>query len=67
MNSVIGTSTTLAAWNAAVYVAQVEDQRLSQAMTHGTYLDVTQAVLKKYGGLWFTDESFLITRLSNTP
>jgi len=65
VNSVIGTSTTLAAWNAATYVAQIEDQRLSQAMTHSAYLDVTQAVLKKYGGLWFTDESFLITRVSN--
>ncbi len=60
--ALIGTSTLLAAWNAATYVAQIEDDRLSQAMTTSAYLDGTRAVLKKHGALWFTDESFLITR-----
>ena len=58
----IGTSAILAAWNAAVYVAQVEDERLADAMRDGAYLDVTAQVLHKYGGLWFTDESFIVTR-----
>ena len=31
----IGTSTVLAAWNAATYVAQIEDDRLLEAMSHG--------------------------------
>jgi SAM-dependent methyltransferase len=58
----IGTSTLLAAWNAATYVAQIEDDRLSQAMSNSAYLDATRAVLKKHGALWFDDESYLIVR-----
>ncbi|HEY4773364.1 MAG TPA: hypothetical protein VIH40_00960 [Xanthobacteraceae bacterium] len=58
----IGTSTAFAAWNAAVYVAQVEDERLGQAVSDGRYLDATSAVLHKYGGLWFLDESYVISR-----
>ena len=54
----ISTSSLLAAWNAATYVAQVEDERLKPAMSEGRYLDVTSQVLKKYQGLWFIDESF---------
>jgi hypothetical protein len=58
----IGTSTLLAAWNAAVYVAQIEDDRLVEAMSGGAYLDATRAILRKHGGLWFEDESFVVTR-----
>ena len=60
--SSIGTSALLAAWNAATYVAQTGDDRLRDAMTRGDYLNVTQDILKKYNGLWFTDESFLVSR-----
>lgn len=62
MESSIGTSTTLAAWNAAIYVAQIEDERVDVEMRKGTYLDVTQEVLRKYKGLWFSDESFIVTK-----
>jgi hypothetical protein len=58
----IGTSTLLAAWNAAVYVAQIDDQRLSDAMGSRDYLDATRAVLRRHGGLWFTDESYVVAR-----
>ena len=58
----IGTSTLLAAWNAAVYVAQIEDQRLAEVMTNDAYLEATREVLQKHGGLWFWDESYVITR-----
>jgi hypothetical protein len=58
----IGTSTVFAAWNAAVYVAQVEDQRLDDAVRDGKYIDATAEVLKKHGGLWFWDESYVISR-----
>ncbi|MEM7251899.1 MAG: hypothetical protein AAF493_10780 [Pseudomonadota bacterium] len=58
----IGTSTLLAAWNAAVYVAQIDDPRVSEAMSASTYLDATAEVLARHGGLWFVDESFVITR-----
>jgi len=58
----IGTSTLLAAWNAATYVAQIEDYRLMEAISQGTYLDATSEVLHKHGGMWFNDESFVIVR-----
>ena len=58
----IGTSTLLAAWNAATYVAQIDDERLSDAMSTSAYLDATKAVLRKHGELWFNDESYLVTR-----
>jgi len=58
----IGTSTLLAAWNAAVYVAQIEDGRLAQAMSQGDYLQATADVLHAHGGLWFNDESFVVVR-----
>ena len=58
----IGTSTTLAAWNAAIYVAQVEDERLNEAVKDSHYLDATREVLRKNNGLWFNDESYVISR-----
>lgn len=60
----IGTSTLFAAWNAAVYVAQIEDQRLNDVMTGRAYLDATREVLQDYGGLWFNDETYLVVRRS---
>ncbi|HKZ68952.1 MAG TPA: hypothetical protein VJ020_02670 [Anaerolineales bacterium] len=58
----IGTSTLFAAWNAAIYVGQVEDARLESVLADRRYLDVTREVLQKHGGLWFWDESFVISR-----
>jgi hypothetical protein len=58
----IGTSTPLAAWNAAIYVAQIENDRVHDAMSRGDYLQATQTVLQKYQTLWFTDEAFVVTR-----
>ncbi|MEE2745667.1 MAG: hypothetical protein VX617_02175 [Pseudomonadota bacterium] len=58
----IGTSTLLAAWNAAIYVAQIEDQRLEEVIQDGSYLEVTREVLHKHSGLWFNDESYVISR-----
>ncbi len=58
----IGTSTLFAAWNDAAYVAQIEDQRLTEAMTSDAYLRGTAEVLRKHGGLWFNDEGYVIAR-----
>jgi hypothetical protein len=58
----IGTSTLFAAWNAAIYVNQIEEERLDEVVTTGAYRDATQAVLHKYDGLWFNDESFVVRR-----
>jgi SAM-dependent methyltransferase len=62
ISDTIGTSTLFAAWNAAVYVAQIEDERLNSAISSGAYLDATREVLQKYDGLWFWDESYVISR-----
>ena len=58
----IGTSTLLAAWNAAVYVAQIDDGQVSEAMSTSVYLDATREILTRHGGLWFIDESFVVVR-----
>ncbi len=57
----IGTSTLLAAWNAAVYVAQIEDDRLHEAYKDQRYVEATRQVLQERGGLWFYDESYVIS------
>ena len=38
----IGTSTLLAAWSGAVYVAEIEDGRMTGALATARYLDVTR-------------------------
>lgn len=58
----IGTSTLFAAWNAAIYVNQIEDERLDAVLSNNAYLEATQAELQKHGGLWFNDETFVVTR-----
>jgi hypothetical protein len=58
----IGTSTLFAAWNAAIYVNQIEDERLDAAVANGSYVEATQRVLHRHGGLWFNDEAFVVTR-----
>ena len=58
----IGTSTLFAAWNAAIYVNQIEDERLDTVVTTGAYLNATQQVLQSHGGLWFNDETFVVSR-----
>ena len=62
VSATIGTSTLFAAWNAAVYVGQIEDARLENVIGDRHYLDITGEVLHKHGGLWFWDESFIISR-----
>lgn len=62
ISSAIGTSTLFAAWNAAIYVAQIEDARLEAVISDKRYLDATREVLTKHGALWFWDESYVISR-----
>lgn len=58
----IGTSTVLAAWSAATYVAQIDERRLAEAVASGAYLEATQAVLQRHGAVWFNDEAYVISR-----
>jgi hypothetical protein len=62
ISQTIGTSTLFAAWNAVIYVGQVEDARLEPVLEDRLYLDVTRRILHKYNGLWFWDESYVISR-----
>ena len=62
VSQAMGTSTLFAAWNAAIYVAQIEDDRLVEAVADGRYLHATRDVLRERGGLWFFDESYVISR-----
>jgi len=62
VSSSIGTSTLFAAWNAAVYVAQIDDERLGKVIGERKYLDATRDVLQAHGGLWFLDESYVVSR-----
>ncbi len=61
----IGTSTLYAAWNDAIYVAQIEDDRLEDNHIASEYLEATREVLRKHGGLWFNDESYVVSRKRN--
>ena len=67
ITSSIGTSTLMAAWNAAVYVAQIEDEQLESVMGDRRYLDATREILQKHGKLWFNNESYVISRQRYTP
>ena len=62
--SSIGTSLLLAAWNAAVYVAQIDGDRMNSALRSTEYLKATESVIQRHGSLWFQDESFVVSRLS---
>src|SRR5206468_10347802 len=62
ISATIGTSTLFAAWNAAIYVAQIDDMRLGEALRDSRYLDATREVLRKHGSLWFQDESYVVSR-----
>jgi len=58
----IGMSTLLAAWNAASYVAQIEDARLSAILNRSRYVEATGDILRAHKGLWFTNETYLVSR-----
>jgi len=42
-------------------VAQIEDDRLSDVTSDRRYIEATRDVLQQQGGLWFFDESFVIS------
>ena len=47
---------------AAMYVNQMADEMLDAVVTTVAHLDATQQVLTQHGGLWFNDESFVVSR-----
>lgn len=62
LSASIGTSSVIAAFNAACYVAQIDEARFRDAISTDAYFDATCRVLQKHNGLWFNDESFVLRR-----
>ncbi len=58
----VGMSTLFSAWNAAIYVNQIEDERLEEAVASGAFLSATRATVVRHRGLWFNDETFVVSR-----
>ena len=58
----IGTSSIVAAWNAATYVAQIDETRLAEATSSGVYLDATRRIMQTHGGIWWNNERYVISR-----
>ena len=44
---------------------QIPGELLDPVVTTGAYVAATQVVLRKYGGLWFNDETFVVSRRRN--
>ena len=58
----IGTSSLLATWNAATYVAQIDERRLSEAMHSFAWEDAVRRVMEREPRIWFEDEAYVIRR-----
>lgn len=58
----IGTSSVLATWNAAAYVAQIDETRLAEAIRSGAWETATRAVMERHPTVWFENEVYVITR-----
>ena len=51
------------AWNNAVFFSQLREEMAKAAVYEGPrYLDVTDAVLREHGGMWFINETFSVSR-----
>ena len=58
----ISTSLVFSGWNAATYVNQMDDNKISEAERNNLYQKVTQDIVKKNNGLWFYDELLAISK-----
>ncbi len=61
----IATPSILAAWNAAAYVAQIDERRMADAVASGAYIKATRTVMERHGGVWFNNESYTIRRTAS--
>ena len=59
----LGIQSLSAAFNNAIYFAQVREDLAQEAIREGKrYLRITEEVLRKDGGLWFVNEAFSVKR-----
>ena len=51
------------AWSNAIYFAQIREELAQAALAEGSrHMEITADVLREFGGLWFVNETFSITR-----
>ena len=58
----IGTSTLFAAWNAAVYVNQIDETKILRAQKSSHYENIVSEIVNEYKGLYFNNELFVIEK-----
>jgi len=58
----IATSTVFSAWNAAVYVNQISDEKILKAEKTKNYEQIVKKIVSKNKGLFFIDELFVIEK-----
>ena len=58
----ISTSVIFSAWNAAVYVNQINDLEIMNAEKNSSYEKIITKIIKKNNGLWFNDELLVIKK-----
>ena len=56
----IATSLIFSSWNAVTYVGQISNENVMKAERDGRYVQYIQEIIKKYSGLWFNNEMFVI-------
>jgi hypothetical protein len=58
----ISTSIIFSAWNAAVYVNQIDENKILRAQKSSHYENIVSEIINKYKGLYFNNELFVIER-----
>ena len=58
----IGTSLIFSAWNASIYVNQMDDEKVTKVEKTKNYEKVVQKIVKKNKGLYFNNEIFVIEK-----
>jgi hypothetical protein len=58
----ISTSIIFSAWNAAVYVNQIDEEKILRAQKSSLYENIVSEILSKHKGLYFNNELFVIEK-----
>ena len=58
----IATSLIFSAWNAAIYVNQISDEEITRIEKTKNYQKIVNQIVKKYKGLYFKNELFVIEK-----
>jgi hypothetical protein len=58
----ISTSIIFSAWNAAVYVNQIDETKILRAQKSSHYENIVSEIVNEYKGLYFNNELFVIEK-----